>query len=162
MPEAEDQLARYKVLMQMARCFGRAMDLQTLIDQILDRSKEVIRAEATTLFLPDHRTEELILHSTNPKIASLAVPLRLPAGKGFAGAVFQSKSAINVKDAQSDPRFYQGIAQRVSFETRAMLTIPLLDGACCVGVLQALNPVGRECFDEKDEEIFEGFGGLIA
>jgi len=37
MPEAEDQLARYKVLMQMARCFGRAMDLQTLIDEILDR-----------------------------------------------------------------------------------------------------------------------------
>ncbi len=162
MPEAEDQLARYKVLMEMARCFGRAMDLQTLIDQILDRSKEVMRAEATTLFLPDHRTGELILHSTDPKMASLPARLRLPMGKGFAGAVFQTKSAINVKDAQSDPRFFRGIAQQVSFETRAMLTIPLLDGACCVGVLQALNPLGRECFDDQDEEIFEGFGGLIA
>jgi sigma-B regulation protein RsbU (phosphoserine phosphatase) len=155
MPEIEDQLTRYKVLMQMARCFGRSMDLQTLIDQILDRSKEVMRAEACTLFLPDHRTGELILHSTDPKITSLPAPLRIPAGKGFAGAVFQSKSAINVKDAQTDPRHFQ-VARRVSFDARAMLTIPLLDGACCVGVLQALNPVGRECFDEQDEEIFEG------
>lgn len=162
MAELEDQLARYKVLMHMARCFGRPMDLQTLIDQILDRSKEVMRAEATTLFLPDHRTGELILHSTDPKLASLAAPLRLPPGKGFAGAVFQSRSSINVKDTQNDPRFYRNIAQQVSFETRAMLTIPLLDGASCVGVLQALNPIGRDSFDEQDEEIFEGFGALIA
>ena len=162
MPEIQDQLARYKVLMQMARCFGRTMDLQTLIDQILDRSKEVMRVEACSLFLPDYRTGELILHSTDPKITSLPGPLRIPAGKGFAGAAFQSKSAINVKDAQADPRHFQSVAQRVSFDVHALLTIPLLDGACCVGVLQALNPVDRECFDEQDEEIFEGFGALIA
>src|SRR5262245_50551644 len=107
MPEIEDQLTRYKVLMQMARCFGRSMDFQTLIDQILDRSKEGMRAEACTLFLPDHRTRELILHSTDPKITSLPAPLRIPSGKGIAGAVFQSKSAINVKEAQTDPRYFQ-------------------------------------------------------
>ncbi|HET6410077.1 MAG TPA: SpoIIE family protein phosphatase [Chthoniobacteraceae bacterium] len=162
MPEMGDQLARYKILMQMARCFGRPMNLQTLIDQILDRSKEVMRAEACSLFLPDLRTGELILHSTDPKITSLPAPLRLPAGKGLAGAAYQSRSTINVKDAKTDPRYFHGIARQVSIDARAMLTIPLLDGACCVGVLQALNPTGRECFDEEDEEIFEGFGGLIA
>src|SRR5678816_4650469 len=123
MPEIEGQLTRYKVLMQTARCFGRPMDLKTLIDQILDRSKEVMRAEACTLFLPDHRTGELILHSTDPKLRSLPDPLRLPQGKGFAGAVFQSKSAINVKEAQTDPRYFQGVARRVSFDPHAMLTI---------------------------------------
>ena len=162
MSEAEGQLARYKVLMQMARCFGRPMDLQTLIDEILDRSKEVMRAEACSLFLPDKRTGELILHSTDPRIKSLPAPMRLPRGKGIAGSVFESKSAVNVKDAPSDPRYFQSIAQRVGVETRAMLTIPLLDGASCVAVLQSLNPIDREYFDDQDEEIFEGFGGLIA
>jgi phosphoserine phosphatase RsbU/P len=158
----DTQLARYKVLMEMARCFGRPMDLQTLIDEILNRSQEVMRAEACSLFLPDIKTGDLILHSTDPKIAALPEPLRLPPGKGIAGAVFQTKIPINIRDAASDPRHFQGIAQRVGLVTRAMLTIPLLDGADCVGVLQALNPLGRDCFDEQDQEIFEGFGGLIA
>src|SRR5215467_12297890 len=108
----EDQLARYKVLMDTASSFGRAMDLQTLIDQILDRSQEVMRAEACTLFLPDAQTGELILHSTDPKLRGLPEPLRLPPGKGIAGAVFQSRSPINISDAEKDPRYYQGIAQR--------------------------------------------------
>lgn len=162
MPSPEEQLSRYKVLMEMARCFGRAMDLQTLIDEILDRSQQVMHAEACTLFLPDRRTGDLLLHSTDPKIRTLPEPLRLPPGKGIAGAVFQTRQPINIKEPKTDPRFFQGIAQRVGFETRAMLTIPLLDGANCAGVLQALNPIGRECFDDQDEEVFEGFGGLIA
>lgn len=158
----ESQLARYKVLMEMARCFGRPMDLETLIDEILNRSQVVMNAEACTLFLPDPRTNELILHSTDPRLAALPQPLRVPPGKGIAGAVFQTRTPVNVRDAMKDPRYFQAIAQRVGFETRAMLAIPLLDGADCVGVLQALNPSGRECFDADDEEIFEGFGGLIA
>src|SRR5689334_17891570 len=105
MSALETQLARYKVLMEMARCFGRALDLQTLIDEILNRSKEVMRAEACTLFLPDCATGELILHSTDPRIAQLKEPLRLPAGKGIAGAVFQTRSAINIKDPSKDPRY---------------------------------------------------------
>jgi phosphoserine phosphatase RsbU/P len=157
----EQQLAHYKVLMETARCFGRTVDLQTLIDEILDRSKEVMRVEACTLFLPDAKTKELVLHSTDPRLAALPQPLRLPPGKGIAGAVFQSRTPINSKNAEEDGRYFQEIAQKVGVVTRAMLTIPLLDGRACVGVLQALNPREREFFDQQDEEIFEGFGGLI-
>lgn len=158
----ENQLARYKALLSTARCFGKSMDLPTLIDEILNRSQEVMRAEACTLFLPDAQTGELILHSTDPKIASLPQPLRLPPRKGIAGEVFQTGQRVNIPDAQNDPRFYRKIGQQVGFVTRAMLTVPLVDDAECVGVLQALNPRDRPAFDEHDEEIFEGFGGLIA
>ena len=158
----DNQLARYKVLVDTARCFGRAMDLKTLIDEILNRSQEVMGAEACTLFLPDAETHELILHSTDPKLAALAEPLRIPPGKGIAGAVFQSKQKLLINDPQNDPRHYQPVGRQVGFVARAMLTIPLLDGAKCVGVMQALNPGNRPEFNDQDEEIFEGFGGLIA
>ena len=49
----EEEIARLKVLLDTARCFGRAMDLGTLINEILDRSEEVMRAEACSLLLPD-------------------------------------------------------------------------------------------------------------
>ncbi|MDB6039629.1 MAG: hypothetical protein JWM99_3470 [Verrucomicrobiales bacterium] len=158
----ENQLGRYKVLVDTARCFSRVMDLQTLIDEILNRSQEVMRAEACTLFLPDPDTNELILHSTDPKLAALPEPLRIPPGKGIAGAVYQSRQKLAIRDVQKDPRHYQPIGRQVGFIAHAMLTIPLLDGAECLGVMQALNPRDRDEFDQQDEEIFEGFGGLIA
>ena len=43
-----------------------------------------------------------------------------------------------------------------------MLTIPLVDGDVCHGVMQALNPTDRERFDAFDEEVFLAFGSLIA
>ena len=157
-----DQVGRYKALLDTARCFGRAMDLKTLIDEILNRSQAVMRSEACTLLLPDAQTGELILYSTDAKLAVLTQSLRVPPGKGIAGAVFQSNQKLNINDARQDPRHYQSIGHQIGFVTRAILTIPLLDGADCVGVMQALNPRDREIFDEQDEEIFEGFGGLIA
>lgn len=137
------------------------MDLTALIDEILRRAEEVMNAEACSLLLPDPKNGELILHSTDPWITDLPEPLRVPPGAGIAGAVFQSKQSINVKDARSDARHYSAVSHQLGFVTRAMLSIPLLDGDSCLGVLQALNPRERESFDAGDEEIFEGFGGLI-
>ena len=159
---SEDQLCRYKVLIDTARCFGRAMSLHALIDQILNRSQEVMRAEACSLLLPDPQTNELILYSTDPGLAALPKQLRVPPGKGIAGAVFQSKQKLNSHDVRKDQRHFQAIGNHVGLVTRAMLTIPLLEDEDCLGVMQALNPSDREKFDEQDEEIFEGFGGLIA
>lgn len=156
------QVTRYRALIQTARCFARAMDRRTLIDEILDRSQAVMRAEACTLFLPDHRTRELILHSTDPKLAALPEPLRIPAGKGIAGAVFETRQPMNIQNAQNDTRHFSAVGRQVGLTARAMLTIPLLEGDECLGVLQAINPRDRDFFDEIDAEIFEGFGGLIA
>src|SRR5262245_4291246 len=114
----ESQLARYKVLVDTARYFGRAMNLQALVDEILNRSQEVMGAEVCTLFLPDPLGGGLILHSTDPKITALPQPVRVPPGKGIAGAVFQTRQAVNVKDVQSDPRYYQSIARQVGLVPR--------------------------------------------
>lgn len=152
---------RYQALLAAARCFGEAMDLSALIDEILRRAEEVMNAEGCSLLLPDARTGELILHSTNPWIAHLPEPLRVPAGAGIAGAVFQSRQILNIKDAANDSRYYSAIANQLGKVTRAILSIPLLNGASCLGVLQALNPREQEWFSSEDEEILVGFGGLI-
>ncbi len=158
----EEEIARLKVLLDTARRFGHAMDLSTLINEILDRAEEVMRAEVCSLLLPEPHTDDLIIHSTDARVADQPQPLKVPAGQGIAGAVFQTRQSLNIHDAQKDPRHYKSTGKQVGLFTRAILTIPLLDRATCLGVLQALNPLDRDHFDAQDEEIFEGFGGLIA
>lgn len=159
--DAIDELAGYRALVACARSFERAMDLNSLIDEIIDRSADIMRAEAASIFLPDIKTGELILYSTHPNIRSLGKEVRIPKGKGIAGAVFESKQALNIKDAKKDPRHFRTVDKTAAFNTRAILCVPLLNGGECMGVMQALNPLDRPHFSDQNIELFEDFGVLI-
>lgn len=161
MTQSTDSLRRYKTLLDSARRLGRAMDLDSLMNEILNRAQGVMEAEAVSIFLPDPKSGDLILMSTSDRIRSLENAPRVPKGHGIAGKVFETKQLINIKDAQKDSRHYREIESQVGFVTRAMLTIPLLVGEKCLGVMQALNPTRCEFFGDECEEIFIGFGSLI-
>lgn len=157
------ELERYKCLIDTARQLSSAMDLDALLGQILSSSQQVMAAEATSMFMPDHSTGEMVLHSAASMDKELkAQPIRIPKGAGIAGSVFDGRKTSNIHDVQNDPRFYRKADDSSGFVTRAMITVPLLSGENCLGVIQALNPVGRHHFDEVDREIFEGYASLIA
>ena len=42
------------------------------------------------------------------------------------------------------------------------MCVPLLRENQIIGVLQVLNPAGKECFDEADLEVFMAYGSLAA
>ncbi len=54
--DAEESIQRYQTLLDTARSLGRAMDLNELIDEILNRAEEVMAAETCSLLLPDEHT----------------------------------------------------------------------------------------------------------
>lgn len=138
------------------------MDLNALLNEILTSSQTVMQAEAGSIFLPDLETGELIIHSASGDMAPKLNATRIPKGRGVAGAVFENKDSINIKDPKNDPRHYGKVDEKTGFQTRAMVTVPLLSGDQCLGVVQVLNPIGRDFFDDDDLNLFEGFAGLIA
>lgn len=138
------------------------MDINALLNEILTSSQSVMQAEAGSIFLPDQDTGELIIHSASGDMAPKLNATRIPKGRGVAGAVFENKESINIKDPKNDPRHYGKVDEKTGFQTRAMVTVPLLSGGDCLGVVQVLNPIGRDFFDDDDQNLFEGFAGLIA
>ncbi|MFZ5807263.1 MAG: ATP-binding SpoIIE family protein phosphatase [Verrucomicrobiota bacterium] len=156
-----NDLKRYQALVELARSLGRVMELNTLLDEILRRSQEVLGIEACSILLPDRETGDLIIHSARGDKAPLLFALRVPKGEGVAGVAFESGKTVTIKDAQNDPRHYAKIDEKTGFVTRSIITVPLLNGAEKLGVLQVINPIGRDFFDERDETICEAFSGLI-
>lgn len=152
---------RYQGLVDVARSLGQVMDLDALLDEILRRSQEVMGAEATTIYLLDSATQELIINSARGDSAPMLFGARIPKGVGIAGTVYESRVTINIPDAYSDPRFNPEMDKKTGFHTRCLLTVPLMNGEHCLGVFQAVNAMGREHFDQSDEDICEAFSGLI-
>ena len=152
--------SRQAVLIDVARRLSCTHDLGELVDHILQRSREVMDCEVCSILLPDGPDEDLLIRSTLDPINSMEI--RVPKGKGIAGDVYATKKVVNIEDALSDPRHFRPASDKSDLVTRAMLTIPLLDGGHCVGVMQAINPNHSASFTAQDVEMFETFGSLIA
>src|SRR5262249_14029867 len=89
-------------------------------------------------------------------------PWRLPKGQGIAGRVFETREPLNTADATQHPEHYKRIGADAGLPTKALLTIPLMDGASCRGVMQAMNPRDRAQFSAEDMRVFMAFGSLVS
>jgi len=152
------ELSRYEVLIDVARRLSSFQDLEQLLDVILNRSREVMNCQVCSIFLPDSRDEGLVIRST----LDAANVIHVPKGKGIASVVFETRKTLNIRDASKDPRYFKAAADMGGIVSSAMLTVPLLDGDRCLGVMQAINPHGREVFGRGDEELFESFASLVS
>ncbi|MEM7145031.1 MAG: SpoIIE family protein phosphatase [Verrucomicrobiota bacterium] len=162
-PSPQDELRsrRRSALIDVARRLSSTENIDDLIDDILGTSREVMDCEVCSILLHVEETEgDLQIRSTLQ--VNQSSPVTVPHGKGIAGQVFTTREPINIEDAQKDPRHYTPSSDKSGLVTRAMLTIPLLEGDRCLGVMQAINPNNTPHFDSEDQDIFETFGSLIS
>lgn len=157
------QLKVYKGLVEVSALINAITDFNELLAAILDVSRRVMLAEASSLFLTNGEGNlELVVASGAGAGETPREKIVVPRGQGVAGWVLENKTSALVKDAYADPRFYQGVDKKTGFRTRSILCVPLSRNQHEIGVLQVLNPVEKESFDENDVEAFEAYGMLAA
>ncbi|HEY0791228.1 MAG TPA: SpoIIE family protein phosphatase [Chthoniobacterales bacterium] len=157
---SERKEVAYRCLLDAALSLSSALEVNELVGRILAASRDVMQCLACSICLPDPATGDLLIRGTQPELKGRV--LRVPAGKGIVGRVFRTGQRENTVNAQSEAVHYAGIGLETKTPAHALLTIPVQDPGGCHGVMQALNPVGREFFDDFDEEVFQAFGALIA
>jgi sigma-B regulation protein RsbU (phosphoserine phosphatase) len=151
---------RYRALLLAARNLFSLTSLDDLVDHILKYSCTMMQAEACSMFLPDQATRELIIYSARGKEDGINA-FRIPWDKGIAGTVFQQRKFMRIDDALNDPRLLRVTTAKTDLVTRSMICAPLVDKDDCFGVLQALNPIGRNVFTRLDQDIFEGLTNIV-
>jgi signal transduction histidine kinase len=140
-------------------------DLDALLEYITEESQIVAGAEASSIILYDQNRGDLYFHIALGESGDqerLKQEVRLKLGQGIAGATAESRRSINVKDAQSDPRFYRSADATSNFQTRSLLAVPMLDRDQLVGVLEVLNKADGDHFSTLDMHVMEMFSGLAA
>ena len=151
--EQVDQIQRRRriseILLDVMKSFSAELDVDQLLRKIVARTSEVMNAERSTLFLVDRKTEEIWSKvAEGPGL----VEIRIPIGRGIAGAVAASGESINITDAYRDPRFDQTVDERTGYRTRTILCAPIHNAQGeVVGVAEVLNKKG-DIFTREDEE----------
>ena len=147
-------------ILEVAKALVAERDLDRLLELIVRAAARVVEADRCTLFLVDHERGELwskVAQGVGMK------EIRFPMGRGIAGAVAQTNTSVNIPDAYADPRFNQNVDLQTGYRTRSILCIPMRSVVGeVVGVLQALNRLDGNPFNEEDEELLSALGGQAA
>lgn len=140
-------------------------DLNTLLERIMEESKEVARAEACSLLLYDALGQDLYFQITQGKTGdqqALKRQVRLKLGQGIAGVAAATRTSINVCDVETDTRFYSNADEVSHFKTRNLLAVPLVDREELVGVIEVVNKIDGGSFSDTDLHVLEMFSSLAA
>jgi phosphoserine phosphatase len=128
-----------------------------MLAEVIDASREVLKADRGTVFLYDDIADELVV-----RVGTGLDHIRIPADKGVVGECAQTRQLINVPDCYADPRFNRAIDKQTGYRSRCMLTIPLIGYEdSLVGVLQILNK-NDGTFDDQDEYVAQALAAQAA
>jgi putative ABC transport system ATP-binding protein len=157
----EEMTGEASQLLQVSR-MASSQAFESMLEQALEaftrKIGALMDADKASLWLLDQRTGELWT-----KVAQGAggqsVEIRVPEGKGIAGAVAASGEPLVVADVYDDPRFDPTADRETGYRTRSVLCVPLFDADGQVfGVAQVLNKAqGTQPFDAADMKRFQTF-----
>lgn len=177
--DVEDKLKIVKqTLLMLMESQGFDSVLNEMLQAIALKTRELLRADSTGIYLFDREKNELWSIVANEE-ESGTLEIRLPADIGIAGEVATLKKAVNIPyDFYDDPRsFYGKNADKESnYRTYTMLALPLLnEQGDLVAVVQLVNKLKDQNntensleeridlagFTREDEELFTEFAPSI-
>jgi len=157
--DLDRRLAEYELLLEIGVKLSGTLDLATVLETALETAEAVCRAETSSIWDVDEEKQELFFRVVRGRAAGEIRDLRVPIGQGIVGSVARTGVAEVVNDVATDARWH---GDPKGFKTRAILTVPLLVQGDVIGVLQLLNPVGRDRFMEGDLRRMSLFAGILA
>jgi signal transduction histidine kinase len=160
-PSAADQLEQLRFLHEVARLTTTARTWDELLETVVDRTRDVLHADVSSLYLVDRDGAYLTLAATNGLDRFQIGRARVPFGEGVTGRVAADRRPLVIPDVKADPRFLwvRGIDQRRF--VASMLSVPLTWHDQIVAVLNVQTEQPRD-FSEADVAQLGAVADLLA
>jgi signal transduction histidine kinase len=146
--DLEQRVAELDLLLGLERRLFSAPDLASGIDAALERCLRVLGAGAGAVLLLEEGSGQLYFRTARGGRPEVVSGMRLPRGKGIAGAVAARGKPILANDVGEEKAFDPELARRIGYEVRSALCVPISHRADVLGALELLNK--RDGFHEGD------------
>ncbi|MFL5902128.1 MAG: GAF domain-containing protein [Solirubrobacterales bacterium] len=155
--EMERAVHRLEATTEISRAVGGETDLERILEIVVKRGRALVEARSLLILLREG--EELALTSMAGEREPSAGEPRIPIRGSVPGQVLEAREPRRVQDL--DPSL---MARPASPDTGiAALLVPLVFRGQTLGILVALDPLGRDTgFTDEDEEILLSFAASAA
>jgi adenylate cyclase len=158
----ERRVNELTALSEVSIAINSAMAVDLVLERILDLSKEMMTAEASSLLVFDREIGKLRFHIAKGTAEKALKSATVELGQGIAGWVAETGGSLLIADAYQDPRFDPSYDQLTGFRTRSILTVPINIKDEIAGVVQVINKVGAGAFDQDDLRLFQSFASMAS
>jgi GAF domain-containing protein len=135
---------------------------RALLRSIVEVARAIFAARASSIFLLDEATDELVFEAVAGEGEETLVGQRFPSGTGIAGWVLVTRQPLVVEDVGEDPRFAREAAQSTGYVPRGLMAVPLLHGEAALGVLEVLDRPADEAFTLAEVDLLGLFANQAA
>ncbi|HJV48904.1 MAG TPA: HD domain-containing phosphohydrolase [Geothrix sp.] len=164
-------------LHEVGRALVSEQNLDRLLDLILTKARELLKAEAGSIYLlngDDDRRELLFAHTQNAKVKLPFHRVLMPVShQTLAGFVALTGQSLNIQDVYRIPeeapyRFNDSYDRQAGYRTASVLVVPMQDTEGQVlGILQLLNRLdgdtgGAGVFSAADQGLAQSLAGQAA
>jgi signal transduction histidine kinase len=146
----QQRLSQLGLLYQVGQAMASTFDLTKVLDNTLQLTTSVIDAAASSLILIDEQSNELVFVVTHGAEEVVVPRKRISLDEGIAGWVATYGEPVIVNDVSEDSRFSQEADARTGSLTRSIAAVPLQIKGKTIGVLEVLNKLSTDGFDEED------------
>ncbi|MGH3786711.1 MAG: ATP-binding SpoIIE family protein phosphatase [Pseudonocardiaceae bacterium] len=147
-PYADDyRLRRFESVADAALAH---LDIEGLLTELLDRVRDLLRADTAAVLLLDSSSQQLVVTAARGIEAAVRQGLRIPVGKGFAGRIAAERQPVIIERADETNVLYSVL---LDHGICSLLGVPLLSNGSVIGVLHVGTLVHRRFTDEDIEKL---------
>ena len=140
-----------------------SLEVDELLAMVMNTAKDIVGVKNGSLLLvQDEKTFKLQFYQAFGKNMGQLKDIDLPPGVGISGHVAKTGETIISNDVAKDPRWYQGVSEKMRIPVQSMASFPLIIDKKVIGVVQFLDKVDGTTFDEKNVETLQSFANLMA
>lgn len=152
--ELKNIIDEMKFLHQISQKISEKKPLPKLLKEIMESSKLLMNAEASSLLLYEPADKKLYFQVATGSKGKSVKKYSVDLGVGISGWVAKHKQPLLVPDCYEDPRFSPDYDKKTKFKTRSMICVPLIRKKQLLGVIQVINKKDGSAFEERDLTLF--------
>jgi GAF domain-containing protein len=145
-----------------AGVLGVEESYRELLRSIVEVARAIFKAKASSVFLLDEESDELVFEAVAGEGSDSLVGQRFPSSTGIAGFVLVSRQPLVIEDVLADPRFSRETAESTGFVPKGLMAVPLLHEERTLGVLEVLDRPKDARFTLAEMELLGLFAGQAA
>lgn len=135
---------------------------RALLQSTAEVARAIFKAKASSIFLLDTETDELVFEAVAGEGAQTLLGQRFPSSTGVAGWALVTRQPLVVDDLTADTRFSQEAAESTGYVPRALMAVPLLVEDRALGVLEVLDRSSEQPFSLADMNLLGLFANQAA
>lgn len=150
----------FDTLRNIIQDVNEASELKQALDIVVHRTRQVMHADAVSVYFRDEKTNQLVLMASDGYNQKAVGQIKFNLDQGLVGVVFNQTEPVNIENAHDHPN-YRFVTETDEISFHGFLGVPIIQHRRALGVLVVRQTQHRR-FSANDETFLVTLAAQLA